>query len=113
MHEFTIVQSMLDLCEKHAKGKEVDRVVVSIGALSGIEPHFLEDSFDVFKENSVCKNATLDINLIDITILCNSCRTKSKVENYNFFCPKCNSGDTKILSGQEMNIEYLELKEER
>jgi len=112
MHEFTIVQSMLDLCKKHSKGKEVDRVVVDIGKMSGIEPHFLKESFNAFKEDTVCKDALLDINLIDITILCNKCQTKSKIEDYNFFCPKCNSGDTKVLSGQEMHIQYLELKEE-
>jgi len=111
MHEYTIVQSMLDICEKHSKGKEVDKVVVDIGKMSGIEPHFLQESFNVFKENTICKDATLEMNLIDITIVCKNCNKKSTVENYDFFCPVCQSGDTKVLTGQEMHIQYIELKE--
>jgi len=111
MHEFTIVQSMLDMCKKHSKGKKVDKVVVDIGKMSGIEPHFLKESFDTFKENTVCDEAVLDMNIIDITIVCDDCKAESKIENYDFFCPKCHSGNTKVLTGQEMHIQYLELKE--
>jgi len=113
MHELTIVQSMLDLCKKFSKGKEVTKVVVDVGKMAGIEPHFLKESFNVFKEDTICKNAFLDINLIDITIFCNNCQTTSKIDNYNFFCPKCNSDDTKIVTGQELYIQYLEIEEDK
>jgi len=103
---------MLDLCEKHAKGKEVDKVVVKIGKMSGIEPHFLEESFNVFKEDSVCRNAVMQMKIIDITILCKECQKEARVDSFNFFCPHCNSGNTEVLTGQEMHIEYIELKEE-
>ncbi len=113
MHEYSIVQSMLSLCEKYSKGKEVDKIVVKIGKMSGIEPHFLMESFNFFKENTICKDATMQMELIDITIICENCDKKSKVDSYNFFCPYCKSGNTKVLTGQEMLIDYIELKEEK
>jgi len=113
MHEYSIVQSMLDLCEKHSQGKQVDKVVVKIGKMSGIEPHFLKESFDVFKEETICQDATIVMNLIDITIRCKDCKKKATVDSFNFFCPHCKGGNTKVLTGQEMHIDYIELKEEK
>jgi len=112
MHEYSIVQSMLDLCEKHSKGKPVDKVVVKIGKMSGIEPHFLKESFDVFKEDSVCRDAVMDMKIIDITILCKDCKNEATVNSFDFFCPHCSGGNTEVLTGQEMHIEYIELKED-
>ena len=111
MHEYSIVQSMIDLCEKHAKGNMVDKVVVKIGKMSGIEPHFLKESFEVFKEDTVCADATMEMKIIDITILCVDCKNEATVDSFNFFCSKCKGGNTKVLTGQEMHIEYIELKE--
>jgi hydrogenase nickel incorporation protein HypA/HybF len=112
MHEYSIVQSMLDLCEKHAQGKLVDKVVVKIGKMSGIEPHFLRESYDVFKEDTVCKDAAMEMNIIDISISCKDCGKESVIDNFNFYCPHCNGGNTEVLTGQEMHIEYIELKED-
>ena len=111
MHEYSIVQSMLDLCEKHSKGKAVEKVAVKIGKMSGIEPHFLKESFDFFKENTVCKNAEMQIIETDIKIKCFECNRESEIKGYDFHCPVCGSEKTKIISGEEMHIEYIEVKE--
>ena len=113
MHEYTIVQSMLDLCEKHAKGRKIDKVAVKIGRMSGIEPHFLKESFDVFKEETVCESATMEIDIIDIAIVCKDCGKEAVIDSFNFFCPHCKGGNTEVLTGQEMHIDYIELKEEK
>jgi hydrogenase nickel incorporation protein HypA/HybF len=102
---------MLDICEKHSKGKQVDKVVVKIGKMSGIEPHFLQESFNVFKEGTACQDATMQMQLIDITIACKDCGKEAIVDNFNFFCPYCQGGNTEVLTGQEMHIDYIELKE--
>ena len=111
MHEYSIVSSMLDICEKYAKDREVDRVAVKIGKMSGIEPHFLKSSFDIFKEDTLCKDATLQMDIIDITLKCIDCNKEAVVDSFNFFCPYCKEGNTEVLTGQEMYIDYIELKE--
>jgi len=53
MHEFSIVQSLLNLIEENARknsAKSVSKVVVKIGKMSGVEPHLLEIAFNIFKE---------------------------------------------------------------
>ncbi|NPA87972.1 MAG: hydrogenase maturation nickel metallochaperone HypA [Epsilonproteobacteria bacterium] len=111
MHELSIIQSMMKIVEKASNGKEVEKIVVKIGKMSGVEPYFLKESFDVFKENTVCKNAEMEIVEVDIKIECYSCGEVSKVEGFDFRCPKCQSGKTKIISGEELYIDYIEIKE--
>ncbi len=112
MHEMSVVMSMIDICEKHAKGKEIETIVVNIGKLSGIEPHFLESAFEIFREESkICKNAKLHLNIIDIKILCLDCQKESIVEDYNFYCPNCKGSNTKTINGKEMYIDHIELKD--
>ncbi|MFT7003688.1 MAG: hydrogenase nickel incorporation protein HypA/HybF [Sulfurimonas sp.] len=115
MHEYSIVSSLLNLCEKEAKknnATSVKKVTLQIGKLSAIDPHFMESSFDFFKEDTICKNATLVMKIIDIEIYCNACKSKNIILGKNFYCPDCKSGETKILKGQEMVIESIEIVEE-
>ena len=58
MHEYSIVQSLLDQCEDNAKAndaKKVTKVVVKIGVMSGVEPDLLKTAFDTFKEGTMCE----------------------------------------------------------
>ena len=66
MHEYSIVQSLLESCEQHARqneAKEVTKVVVKIGVLSGVEPDLLQTAFDTFKEQTICHNAEFVLNI--------------------------------------------------
>jgi len=111
MHELSVVQSMMKIVEKASKGKEVTKLVVKIGKMSGVEPYFLKESFDFFKEGSVCHNAEMEIIQTDVKVECYDCNAKSVIEGYDFHCPVCGSEKTKIISGEEMHIEYIEVKE--
>ncbi|HFB67726.1 MAG TPA: hydrogenase maturation nickel metallochaperone HypA, partial [Calditrichae bacterium] len=48
MHEFSIVQNLLQLIETQARehqASRVTRVVVKVGKFSGVEPHLLQTAF--------------------------------------------------------------------
>jgi hydrogenase nickel incorporation protein HypA/HybF len=102
---------MMKIIENVAKDKEVEKVVVKIGKMSGIEPYFLKESFDIFKEGTICENAEMEIIETEIKIRCYECDKESEIKGFDFHCPVCGSGKTKIISGEEMNIEYIEVKE--
>lgn len=112
MHEYSIISSMINLCEKQAeeaKAKDIISITVQVGKLSGIEPHFMENCFDYFKEDTICKNAKLILKVIDVKIECKSCNNKSIITNNIFFCPICNSKETILLEGKELFIESIEI----
>ena len=113
MHEFSIVQSLLDLIEKNAKennAKSVSKVVVKIGKLSGVEPHLLKIAFDTFKEKTICENAQLEMVIQDVIALCEDCSREFVVENNRFICPFCEGYNLKIVDGEDMYLMSLELE---
>ena len=113
MHEYSVVQSLLESCEEHARQNEaskVTKVVVKIGVLSGVEPDLLKTAFDTFKEQTICHDANFLINIQKIEIFCHKCNTKSTLEKHEFSCPKCESVDIRITDGEDMYLMSLELE---
>ncbi|AAC07096.1 hydrogenase maturation nickel metallochaperone HypA [Aquifex aeolicus] len=113
MHEFSIVQSLLTLIEDYARennAKSVTKVVVSIGVLSGVEPHLLEMAFNTFKEGTVAEKAELIMEIEKLKIKCMDCGKESEKEELNMLCPGCGSLNTQIISGQDMFLKSLELE---
>lgn len=113
MHEYSIVQSLLELCEQNAKqndAKKISKVTIKVGKLSGVEPHLLEVAFDTFKDDTICSDATLEMLIQDLVVECRSCLEKSTLKSYVFLCPKCQSQDIKVIDGEEMFLMSLELE---
>lgn len=113
MHEYSIVQSLLDSCEEHAKQNDstkVTKVVVKIGVLSGVEPDLLQTAFDTFKEKTVCDGAEFIINHQKVLISCLSCGKESTLEKNEFCCPACNSNKIKVIDGEDMFLMSLEME---
>jgi hydrogenase nickel incorporation protein HypA/HybF len=113
MHEYSIVQSLIDSCEDQAKqnnASKVTKVVVKIGVMSGVEPHLLEVAFETFKEGTVCEGCEFVMSIQKVKVLCNSCQKESELEKLEYLCPSCKSEDLKIIDGEEMFLMQLELE---
>lgn len=113
MHEFSIVGSLLDLCEKHAKENEAKKVLqveIKVGKLSGIEPHLMKTAFDTFKEKTICEEAVLVMHLEELVLYCATCKQESVLDKNEFFCPKCQSTDVTSVAGEEMYLMRLEME---
>lgn len=112
MHEYSIVQSLLDTCEEHAKANNstnITKVIVKIGVLSGVEPDLLQTAFDTFKEKTVCENSEFIINHQKVVISCRNCNEESTLEKNEFLCPKCESNDVSVIDGEDMFLMSLEM----
>ncbi|PTB83753.1 hydrogenase maturation nickel metallochaperone HypA, partial [Sulfurovum lithotrophicum] len=60
MHEYSVVQALLNQCEEVAAQNDatkVTKVITKIGVMSGIETHLLQTAFDTFKEGTICAEA--------------------------------------------------------
>ncbi len=113
MHEYSVVQALLDQCEDYAKANDatkVTKVVLKIGVMSGIETELLERAFDTFKEKTVCDDAELVINKQALTIECRDCKKVSELEKNHYLCPNCKSTNLKIVDGEEMFLMSLEME---
>lgn len=112
MHEFSIVQDLLHMCEKNAdenNATKITRVEVKIGKLSGVEPHLLQTAFDTFKEKTICDGAEFVINIQPLVVKCVDCGQESVLEQNTFYCPKC-EGSVEVLDGEDMYLMRLEME---
>lgn len=113
MHEYSIVQSLLNSCEENAaehNATKVTKVVVKIGVMSGVEPELLRTAFETFKENTLCEEAQFVINIQSVVIKCNKCLIESVLESLEYYCPRCGSMDIEILDGEDMYLMQMELE---
>ncbi|PHO10157.1 hydrogenase/urease nickel incorporation protein HypA [Malaciobacter canalis] len=113
MHEYSIVQSLLDQCEEHAKANnatKVKKIVIKIGILSGVEVDLLETAFETFKEKTICDEALFVVNRQNIVVECKDCNETSTLEKHEFLCPLCNSGNLNVIDGEDMYLMSLELE---
>lgn len=113
MHEYSIVQALLDSCEDYAKqndASKVTKVIVKIGVMSGVEPDLLETAFNTFKEESICAEAEFIMNIQAIKVSCNDCSQESELKKLEYLCPSCKSDDLKIIDGEDMYLMQLELE---
>lgn len=112
MHEYSIVQALLSQCEeilKENNAKAVQKVVVKIGKMSGVEPHLLEVAFHTFKEKTVCDGAEFVMNVQPLTVECNRCNSITELKEIYYKCPQCDSLDIRVIDGEDMFLMTLEL----
>lgn len=113
MHEYSIVNSLIASCEEHLKANDaakVTKVVVKIGVMSGVEPHLLKEAFDMFKQDSVCHEADLVLNIQKVVAECRSCKAKEELAKNEYVCPKCGSYELDVLDGEDMYLMSLEME---
>jgi len=112
MHEYSIVQALLEQVETIATENEatkVIKIIVKIGVMSGIEAHLLEISFNTFKEKTICENAEFIMNIQPLTIECNNCGEVSELQKIHYCCQNCESTDVKVIDGEDMFLMSLEM----
>ena len=113
MHEFSIVNALLEMCEKNAQehnATKITRVEIKVGKLSGVEAHLLETAFNTFKEETVCDGAEFVIHWQDIVIHCEKCHNEATLTQNEFICPTCQSTDLRVIDGEEMYLMHLEME---
>jgi len=113
MHEYSIVQALLDQCETYAKANDAEkitRVEIKVGVMSGVEPHLLSTAFETFREKTVCDSAELVVQIQPIVVTCRNCHATSTLERAHYCCPQCESTDVRVDDGEDLLLMRLEME---
>lgn len=112
MHELSLCQDVIDqvtaLAAKH-RARSVASVTVRIGVLSGVEPLLLESAFTIARTGTVADQARFVTSLIPTRVHCRACGLDSETGPNRLRCPACGSGDTELMSGDELTLASVEL----
>lgn len=112
MHEMAIAEGILDITLAYAArdaATKVNIISVLIGEMTNIEVESLKFCFTSLAKATIAEKAILNIKKMPLIVECKSCKVKQTVQQYCFFCQSCGSPDIKLLSGRELQVEYLEM----
>jgi len=109
MHELSITQGVVDICESNAGGRRVTSVVLQIGALSGVIPESVEFCFDACTRGTALEGANLIIERTEGRGRCDDCGAAFSLGAYYQPCPGCGSYRVAVLSGEELRVKELEV----
>ena len=109
MHELSLSSAVVNTAVKHAEGRRVELVSLRIGRLRQVVPETLEFYFAFVARDTVCDGAKLEYEIIEARLRCNPCATEWSIEIPAFRCPTCGGSDVEIASGNEFEVESIEV----
>jgi hydrogenase nickel incorporation protein HypA/HybF len=111
MHEYSIIQSLFERIEAEAashRARSVERVVIRIGELSGVEVELLETAYLTFREGTICAHAPLEIGSVPAHWVCRACGAVLP-RGQVLRCQVC-GGAGRLEQGDEILLERIEME---
>ena len=115
MHEFGIAQSIVDAVRVESSrlqpGNRVTKVGLRIGDLSGVDVEALRFSFEAIVSGGELDPLGLDVEQLPHRRTCRICANTFEVDisDFDASCPGCGDSNTEFVSGDELDIVYLEV----
>lgn len=112
MHEMAIAEGILDIVVDYAarnQAQQVLRISLLLGEMAGVEEESLQFCFAALTKGTIAEQAELKVRRVPLMGHCSECGKEMHIEHYNFLCPECGSGHLEIISGRELQVEYLEV----
>ncbi|SEW39908.1 hydrogenase maturation nickel metallochaperone HypA [[Clostridium] fimetarium] len=112
MHEYPITKRIIEIAQEFAQknnADEVKQINLVVGDYSGYVASSIELYFEIIAEDSICKNATLNIERIIPKLKCNNCGKLFVRKPFSFECPDCQGQGSPTDIGQEFYIKSIEV----
>lgn len=112
MHELGIVFHIIKSVERVAADnglEQVSAVVLELGEVSGVVPDYLTDCWKwAAAKEELVRGSELKIEMLPAVTHCDNCGKDYPTVAHGKTCPHCHSGDTWLLTGNEVNIKEIE-----
>jgi len=115
MHEMSIAYSVLEKVRTELAcrpGVRPEKVGLRIGELSGIDCDSLRFCFEALVKDTELNSLRLDLEMCPRRHRCPQCGREFTVEHYELRCPACGAEETEFISGDQLEIAYLEVEHE-
>jgi hydrogenase nickel incorporation protein HypA/HybF len=111
MHEYSIVQSLVDSVTSECGGHAAARVLrghIQKGDHSGGDTHQLTTAFETFREGTCCEGADLLIERVSTQWVCPSC-DRPIANGAVLQCPNCHE-PARLTRGDEIILRQIEME---
>lgn len=112
MHELSLSSAVLDTALRHADGRKVNQLDLTVGALRQVVPSSLEFYWQIVARDTLCEGARLELELVEARLACGVCvQQEWTLDQPVFRCPGCGGSDVKVLAGEEFFVESIDVEE--
>ena len=118
MHEVGIATSVLEAGHREIERRPGSRLIgigVRIGVLSGVDVDALRFAFECITAESVDEKVILTTESCPRVNRCDDCGHEFQSSQRTPFsdepCPRCQSGHTSFVSGDQLDIAFIEVEE--
>jgi hydrogenase nickel incorporation protein HypA/HybF len=114
MHEMGIANSVLEAVKTEMRrypGTYPCKIGVRIGEMAAIDPEALRFCFEAMIQETDLASLELAIEVCPRRHRCPVCTYDFIVRDYDMRCPQCARLETTCISGDELELAYLEVEE--
>lgn len=114
MHEMGIATSVLETAQHEATlrpGSHVVKVGLRIGEWAGVDPEALRFCFEALVTGAQPAPPSLEIEFLARQNRCSACGIVFVLKGFDVECPHCRAPVTEPVSGDELELAYVELEE--
>lgn len=111
MHEYSIVQALVERVEREAHARRaaaVHRLSVRIGELSGVDIGLLTTAFATFRDRTICEGAELAVESVPARWECPRCQDEVGTGSL-LRCPRCGA-PARLAAGDEIVLDRIEME---
>ena len=109
MHELSITRNIVAIVSERARGRRVERVVLQVGRLSGIEVEAIRFCYPICAEGTELAEAKLEVEEIDGQATCQGCQAHLRVSAPVGQCPCPRRAPIRIDAGEELLVKAMEV----
>ncbi len=117
MHEFALASRIIERVSaalgSQRPGAKVATIRLRVGQLSGVEVEALKFGLELLLPNSRLAGAQVAVESVRPRLRCGPCGRESEVRQPPFRCPACGSAEVELLRGRELQVDSVELAEEK
>jgi hydrogenase nickel incorporation protein HypA/HybF len=109
VHEYSIVQALIERVEREAATRGATRIVrlwVRLGEQSGVEPQLLATAYNTFRERTICEGAPMELDRVAASWECRRC---SSPVSSALHCERCHA-PAALVTGDEILLSRIEME---
>lgn len=110
MHERSLVKVLIEQVIDEARLRQLNgihEIHVEIGEFAGVEPTLVELAFTEMALDYWNHPVQLVITVVPLTATCLACGHSCRIEQFVFRCSRCDSGNLRVTSGEEIRLVSL------
>lgn len=112
MHESLLAKDTLDLILKEAKSNNAMKVLKAKITIYDTEDISLESfrfHLKNYSEGTIADGMEVDIDFVQIPIVCNDCGNIFYADTHNYICENCGSRNTYISAEEGIRVDYIDV----